>query len=371
MDDARMDAAIAASDAARAQLVPYGHAEGGAWESKAVPWRQKFGTGPTLETIRTRSTQPMDAHWKEIDCQGVAQGQIEGAAAAERVCPETKEFLWFGRDDRELIVDFSERQRASVTISEGGPSGTLLADEEWVLIAAHSIWNTPPDDAVACLDALVDEGSMAEAWTCFWEGARDPSHLSVCTMGALAPDSECRNVSETIVSPDYEGSHEGDIGDDYAVLHLLNRFSDDEPATMHLSAADDGVIADILMHSASYPRFGPDCLCNQVAVNEHQIRQVDVGAHGYQATAEVIGTPGDELHTLMDVGDGSSGSAFFYCGDAFCNLGDPGFITGVMHGAERNIFNEITATGGAKANSIRDWVMEMTPTGSPRVPIDW
>jgi V8-like Glu-specific endopeptidase len=235
------------------------------------------------------------------------------------------EIIRWGSDGRNLVSNpMSTRQKKVVIIScPGGTGSGVMVDDEWLLTAAHVI--------------TTSGGTFY-----------NPSTYQISTLGNYQTGAQAFNADTAIMPGGYSG--DGDINDDYAVVHLTSK-----PGVgwMAISQAGNSTIKNADGYNVGYPSFGPGCASTSVTA----INSGEPSGAGYWSCGDVFKLTSKKIKTRIDSATGHSGGPFYYYPSGCCGSH---YVTGVVSGwYSPSVGSDYV--GGPKGPAIRSWVATYTP----------
>lgn len=250
-----------------------------------------------------------DLSWTTTDCDGDGEDDI----------------FRYGADDRVVSSNpMTTRQKKVVLIScPGGTGSGVMVDNEWLLTAAH---------------VITTSGGTAY----------NPSTYDICTLGNYQTGAQYFDADIAVIPGGYTG--DGDLNDDYAVVHLTSR-----PGVgwMAISSASNSTIRRADSYNCGYPSYGPGCSSTSVT----KIHSDHVAGKQYWSKGDLFGTTSNKIKTRLDIATGHSGGPFYYYPSGCCGAH---YVTGVC-AAYVNPAIGSSYTGGPKGSAIRSWVIATTP----------
>jgi len=237
----------------------------------------------------------------------------------------SSEIIRWNSDGRNLVSNpMTTRQKKVVIISSPGGTGSgVMVDDEWLLTAAHVI--------------TTSGGSFY-----------NPSTYQITTLGNYQAGAQAFNADIAIMPGSYSG--DGDINDDYAVVHLTS-----QPGVgwMAISQASNSTIKNADGYNVGYPGFGPGCASTAVT----PINAGEPSGLGYWSVGDVFKLTSKKIKTRIDSGGGHSGGPFYYYPSGCCGAH---YVTGVVSGWYSPAVGS-DYVGGPKGPAIRSWVATYTP----------
>jgi V8-like Glu-specific endopeptidase len=198
-----------------------------------------------------------------------------------------------------------------------------MVDDEWLLTAAH---------------VITTSGGV------FY----NPSTYDICTLGNYQSGAQYFDADIAVMPGGYTG--DGDINDDYAVVHLTTR-----PGVgwMAISSASNSTIKRADSYNCGYPSYGPGCASTSVS----PIHSYHVSGKQYWSRGDLFGTTSNRIKTRLDIATGHSGGPFYYYPSGCCGAH---YVTGVCAAYVDPAIGS-SYTGGPKGSAIRSWVITNTP----------
>ncbi len=250
-----------------------------------------------------------DLSWTTTDCDGDGE----------------KDVFRYGSDDRVVSSNpMTTRQKKVVLIScPGGTGSGVMVDDEWLLTAAQ---------------VITTSGGV------FY----NPSTYDICTLGNYQSGAQYFDADIAVMPGGYTG--DGDINDDYAVVHLTTR-----PGVgwMAISSASNSTIKRADSYNCGYPSYGPGCASTSVS----PIHSYHVSGKQYWSRGDLFGTTSNRIKTRLDIATGHSGGPFYYYPSGCCGAH---YVTGVCAAYVDPAIGS-SYTGGPKGSAIRSWVITNTP----------
>lgn len=245
--------------------------------------------------------------WHSEDCDGDAE--------VDRVA--------YGSDDRlPTFTEMATEERKVVLIQGPRWGSGVMVDHDTVLTAAHVV-------------------SGPTGWPA------SPLDYEVFTLGNHKPGARMRTVTSITLASGYAG--DGDISNDYALLHLS---SSPSVGWMAVSSASNSTIRSRPSYTMGYPEWTPYCRWRNVVPGRIVSR---AGMRQYWGSGALFGTTSRRVKTRLDGGTGQSGSPYFYFPTG-SGWGSAHYVTGIFAG-HVDVWSGRDYNGGPKGRAIRSWVI--------------